>query len=258
MKVAIIGCGVMGSAMARVMAKKGVQLHLCDHHTEKGKALAAELKGTFYTEAKDAVAGVDAILLAIKPKDLAFGAAQMGKLDGKIVLSILAGTDLKVLKKELPSATVIRCMLNLALTVGEGVIALAKDPTLSQKTIEQVGHLLSGMGLVLWTEEAKLDPITALSGSGIAFVLAIIESFVEGGVAMGLRADEAKELVLQTLLGAVSMTKAHPGHPGELRWQISAPAGTTIAGMRAFETSGVRAGIMHTLLATFDKARAMH
>ena len=107
----------------------------------------------------------------------------------------------------------------------------------------------------MWTPEDKIDAITALAGSGPAFVIAIMEAMIESGIFMGLRSDEAKALVAQTFLGAVALVKAEKGHPGAVRWQISAPGGTTIAGMKTLEENGVRAGVMRTILATFEKVK---
>jgi len=257
MKIAIIGCGVMGSAFARQFGKKGNQITLCDHSEKKGIALAEEIGGHFEIEPKKAVQGVDLVLLAIKPKDLKKTAKQIGSLEGHILISILAGTRVEKLKDHFPGAFVIRSMPNLALTCSESVIALVEDPTLTKEIIEKTDQLLEGLGLILWVEESKIDAITALAGSGPAFVLGIIEAMVEGGIALGLREDEALELTLQTLIGTVALQKANPGHPGALRWQISSPGGTTIAGLKAFEESGIRSGIMRTLFATFQRTQEM-
>lgn len=252
MKIAIIGCGVMGSAFARHFAKKGHELVLCDHLVAKGEALAKELKAKFQAAPNEAVKGTEVVLLAIKPKDL--GKIKEG-LDGKIVISILAGTALEKLKEKFPKATIVRAMPNLAITCGEAVTALVGD--VSSEVRAQVDELLAGTGLIFWTQEEKIDPISALAGSGPAFVLAMIEAMIESGIEMGLPAAESQALVLQTILGAVALLKANPGHPGAIRWQISAPGGTTIAGQAAFEESGVRSGIRKTILATYHRNKEL-
>lgn len=248
MKIAVIGCGVMGSSFARQFAKKGHELFLCDHDVVKGQALAEELGAKFFGSPNDAVKGADLVLLAIKPKDLQ---KIQERLEGKILLSILAGTSLHRLKEQFPKAKVVRAMPNLALTQGEAVIALAGEK------LEQIDPLLAGMGLIFWTQEEKIDAITAIAGSGPAFVIAMIEAMTESGIELGLTAAESLQMVLQTLLGAVALVKANPGHPGEVRWKIAAPGGTTIAGLAAFEESGVRSGIRKTILATYSKAKEL-
>lgn len=245
----------MGSSFARRFAEKGHEIVLCDHAFVKGEALATELGAKFYAAPNDAVKEADIVLLAIKPKDLEKIAGEI-KLDGQILLSILAGTSAKRLKEYFPKAKIVRAMPNLALTQGEAVIALVGDE-LSIDAHNQIDDLLMGLGLIFWTQEDKIDVITALSGSGPAFVLAMIEAMTETGIELGLTAIESQELVLQTMLGAVALLKANPGHPGQIRWQISAPGGTTIAGQAAFEESGVRSGIRKTILATYARAKEL-
>lgn len=245
----------MGSSFARQFSKKGYEVVLCDHAIVKGEALAKELEAKFYAAPKDAVKGADVVLLAIKPKDLEKIAAEL-KLEGsQILLSILAGASVKRLKEYFPKATIVRAMPNLALTQGQSVIALVGE--LNVDAHNQIDDLLTGLGLIFWTQEEKIDAITALAGSGPAFVLAMIEAMTESGIEMGLSAFESQELVLQTMLGAIALLKATPGHPGQIRWQISAPGGTTIAGQAAFEESGVRSGIRKTILATYRRAKEL-
>jgi pyrroline-5-carboxylate reductase len=113
------------------------------------------------------------------------------------------------------------------------------------------------MGKIFWVEEGKIDAVTALAGSGPAFVIEVVEAMVEGGIAMGLHAYEALELALQTMKGAISLLEHHRGHPGDVRWKISAPAGTTIEGVLTLEKEGVRSGIIQTLLATYQRSKEL-
>lgn len=257
MKIAVIGCGVMGTAFARQFAQKGQELALCDHAKAKGESLARELGAAFIANPSEAVKGADLTFLAVKPKDFEKMAAQIGKLEGQIVFSILSGTNIDRLKEKFPKATIVRAMPNLAMTCGESVIALVGDAHMTPETRNAIDDLLAGAGLIFWTQEEKIDPITALAGSGPAFVLAMIEAMTESGIEMGLSAAESQELVLQTFLGAVALLKASKGHPGEIRWQIAAPGGTTIAGLAAFEESGVRSGIRKTILATYNRTKEL-
>jgi len=255
MKIAILGCGVMGSAFARQFAKKGYQLVLCDRNPEKAEVLAEEISGQHIPELPISAAKVDIVLLAVKPKELEELAKQVGSLHGKIILSVLAQTSVERLKKHFPKAQIVRCMPNLALSCGESVIALVDDKSLSFNVKRAVEEMLEGMGLIFWVEEEKIDAITALAGSGPAYIIAIVEAMVESGIAMGLRADEALQLSLQAMKGAVALIKEHAGHPGGIRWQISSPSGTTIAGMKVFEENGVRSGLIKTFLAAFQRSQ---
>ncbi|NGX40077.1 MAG: Pyrroline-5-carboxylate reductase [Chlamydiae bacterium] len=257
MKVAIIGCGVMGSAFARQLALKGHEMILCDRNSSKTEELAREINGEYIEAPSEAASQAEILLLAIKPKDLGGLAAEIGNVKGKLLFSILTGVSLKDLTNTFPGATIVRAMPNLAITCKEGIIALVSDRALSEEMTAQVDSLLEGMGLVFWTIEEKIDAITALAGSGPAFVLVVIEAMVEAGIVMGLNAEEAMKLAGQTMLGSVGLLFAQEGHPGALKWQISSPGGTTIAGLKALEESGVRIGMMQAILAAHHKSQEM-
>ena len=255
MKIAVIGCGVMGSAFARQFSLHKHRLVLCDHHAEMGKKLAEELDGVFEPNVKAAIKEVEIILLAVKPKDVKAISLEMGPLKDQILVSIVAGASQEFLRHAFPQGTLIRSMPNLALLHGESVIAVVQEPSLSAEVVKKVDQLFQGLGLVFWTPEDKIDAITALAGSGPAFIIEMIEAMVEGGIAMGLAAPEALKLVLQTISGAVALVEHHEGHPGDVRWKISAPGGTTIAGIVTLEEQGVRSGIIKTLLSTYLRAK---
>lgn len=255
MKITILGCGVMGSAFARQFAKKGYSLTLYDRNAQKAEELADEVKGKFISELSDAVAEGDLVLLAIKPKDLEGLAEKYEGIHGKIILSILVGVSLATLKKHFPPSEVVRSVPNLAITYKESVIALVDDPQLSASSKAAISEVLEGLGLILWTEEEKIDAISALAGSGPAFIISILEAMVDSGIAMGLNWEEALKLSLQTIVGSVALVKNHSGYPGGLRWKICSPAGTTIAGIKVFEESAIRSGLIKTFLASYQKNR---
>lgn len=257
MKITVIGCGVMGSAFAREFAKAGHQLTLCDRNQDKGESLAGELNCRYIDEESQAVGGADIVLLAIKPKDLQNLADQLEDLESAIVVSILSGTKIDLLKNLFPDSSIVRTMPNLALTCGESVIGVCKDPTLPHEVKKTVDSLFHNMGLVFWTEESKIDAVSALAGSGPAFVIAMIEAMVESGIVMGFRSDEALQLAMQTVIGAVALIQKQSHHPGEIRWQICSPGGTTIEGIRTFEKEGIRGKIIETFLATYQKNKVM-
>ena len=258
MKIAVIGCGAMGSAFAKHFAQKHTLL-LCDRDEEKGKALATELGGTYLEEPLQAAKQADVVLLAVKPKDLPMIAEEIAPAlkKGKILISILAGTPVAALKRHFPSAAIVRTMPNLGLMCGAGVMGLADTEDLTPETKQSVNALIEGMGLNLWMQENKIEAITALSGSGIGFVLVLIEAMIDGGVHLGFTSSEAREIVLKTMEGAIALMRETGKHPAELKLQISSPGGTTIAGLKAMEEAGVRAGIMKAMVACYEKALSM-
>jgi len=255
MKVAVVGCGVMGSAFARHFAKKhSVLLH--DRDPMKAQSLAKEIGTAFEENLTNCLQHADVILLAIKPKDLSSiaKAASSSLSDNKILISILAGTPIALLRKHFPTGAIVRSMPNLALAYGQGVVGLAESAHLSLETKRIVDSLLEGIGLVAWMPEDKIEALTALSGSGIGFVLVMIEAMMDGGVYLGFTAQEAREFVLKTMEGAIALMKESGKHPAELKLNIASPGGTTIAGLKVLEEKGVRPGIVHALVACHEKA----
>jgi pyrroline-5-carboxylate reductase len=257
MKIAVIGCGVMGSAFAKHFAKKH-SVTLCDRDKTKAQALAKEIGVDFEENLNSAAQEADLVLLAIKPKDLSLAARAIAGsfTQEKILLSILAGTPLSLLTRDFPRGTIVRSMPNLGLIFGQGVMGLAENG-LSDPFKQQIEGLLEGIGLIAWMPEDKIDALTALSGSGIGFVLVMIEAMMDGGVHLGFTAKESREFVLKTIEGAVALMKESGKHPAELKLQIASPGGTTIAGLKVMEEEGVRSGIVHALVACYEKALSM-
>jgi pyrroline-5-carboxylate reductase len=258
MKIAVIGCGVMGGALARHFAKTHT-VFLSDRDKKKGMKLAEEIRASFLENASDAVQKADYILLAVKPKDLAELSGLIAPIltHQHVILSVLAGTTLPILKKHLPAATLIRIMPNLALTVGEGVIGLAEEGKLNAQQKSEIEALFRGLGLLLWLPDAKMEALTALSASSPAFIYVMIEEMIEAGVDSGFSAQESREIVLKTMEGAVALLRQSNKHPAELKLQIASPAGTTIAGLKEMEVSGVRAGIWNAVLAAYHRGLQM-
>lgn len=257
MKIAVIGCGVMGTAFARHFAKMKQALILCDHDQEKAQKLAKELKGSFQKDPGKAIEQADVVLLAIKPKDFASFAKSAAPhfKNEKILISIVTGPTVDTLRRNFPKAAIVRTMPNLALAYGQGVIGVVDDITPAVK--KKIEKLLEGIGLVAWMSEDKLDGLIALSGSGIGFVLVMIEAMIDGGVHLGFASSEAREIVLKTFEGAVALLRESGKHPAELKLQIASPGGTTISGLKALEKEGVRSGIGHAMDVCYEKALSM-
>ena len=256
MKIAIIGCGVMGSAFARHFAKKHPVI-LCDHTFEKAQQLALELGGEAVKTPTEAVRNSEVIVLAIKPKNLPEFARESEKSfnPDHLLISILAGTSVERLKKFINRPLIIRAMPNLALTCGKGVIGFVKTNEVTSEVREKIDELLGGLGSLPWMSEEKLEALSALAGSGPAFIFLLIEALMDGGVYLGFSGQEARDFVLQTVEGAVALLKETGKHPAELKGKITSPGGTTIAGLKVLEETGVRGVLMNTLIATFEKAK---
>lgn len=257
MKIGIIGCGQMGGGIAQRLANN-YSLFLYDHHASSVKKLAEELGATPCKTPSELCKKADILFLAVKPQQLQQTAKEFAPFVQKhLLISILTGKSIETLKQQFPKASVIRMMTNLAAVFGQGVVILAEDSSLPQKLKKQTQAISQLLGSVYWFPESKIDALTSLIGSGPAFFYVMLEAMVDAGVHMGIKSQDSLELITQMISGSLTLLKEKNEHPGQLRWQISSPQGTTIAGIRALEECGVRAGIINAFIAAYERALEM-
>lgn len=247
MKIGIIGCGHMGSNIAK---KLSAELSLYDRNKDKVAALSAW--GAPCSEIQQAVTGQDLIVLAIKPQNLKEIVDTFTLKPGQTLVSLLAGVTLASLKHYFPHANIIRMMPNLPLIYGEGVIGLSGDAPNDELT-----QIFSPLGTIFWFDESKMDGLTALAGSGPAFFFSMIEAMIDAGIAMGFTAKESTQIVYQMLQGSLSLLSQTKQLPAALKYQIASPAGTTIAGLKHLEEHALRGIIINTFLAARKRAEEL-
>lgn len=258
MKVGIVGCGSMGSAMARIISQHH-EVFLFSRNGETVTKLAKETGGKGCGSMEELGAQAEAIILAVKPKDLEKVADDIEPAlqEGAMLLSILVGKTVEMLETTFSRAKVFRLMPNLPLLCGKGMIGVAEDDRYSKEDQKRVEEILKGLGTVTWLDESLMNAFAALTGSSPAFIYAVMEAMVEAGIAMGFKATQAQEYVMKTFEGATALVEQTGDGLQALRWKISSPSGTTIAGLNAIELQGVRSGMIQTLLETFQKGARM-
>lgn len=258
MKIGIIGCGNMGEGLARRLSEK-YPILLYDRHEQKREKLASEIKGKASDSAAQLASEADVIILAIKPHHFSEVAVQIYQSlkPEQLVISVMTGISLNTMKGYFTVSHLLRMMPNLAVRYGKGVVGLAENPQLSAAMKKTIEDLCAPLGKYLWLGEEQLNGLTALTGSGPAFVLVMIEAMIDASIAMGFSAEQGRMLTLQMLKGAISMLEESGKHPGELRWEVTSPSGTTIAGIKSLEDEGLRAGIINTFLSTYQRAHAI-
>jgi len=180
----------------------------------------------------------DTLVLAVKPQDMRAALAGLpGNLKQKLVISIAAGVRLDALSRWLDGhRKLVRCMPNTPALIGAGISALYALPEVSAAEKKRAQTILGAVGEVVWLpEERLLDPVTALSGSGPAYVFWFIEQLAASGVKLGLNNETSLKLALHTVLGAAKLAAAGDKSPSDLRKQVTSKGGTTEAALEVFE-----------------------
>lgn len=220
------------------------------------EALARRTGITRATDLPTLLGPADLVVLAFKPQHLASADPQFGTLTaGKLVVSILAGKPLAALAKAFPHArNLVRVMPNTPAAIGAGMSAYCSLQPLSGADRDAVETLLSACGQFVAVPEDQMNAVTALSGSGPAFLFEFVAALRDGGIAAGLPADIAARLATETVLGSARLLASRGVEPEVLRNQVTSPNGTTLAGLQTMEAGGFRALIKQTVLAAKTRA----
>ena len=263
-KIGFIGAGKMGSAIIKGILRAGLversQVAASDPIEALGRALVEETGVRFMQDNAGLVAASDIVVLAVKPQvmDGMLGDLAGASLDNTLWVSIAAGVPINRIEGLLPDgARVVRVMPNTPCLVGQAASAYSGGRWAKDEDLDKVGEIFSSVGLAVAVEEQHLDAVTALSGSGPAYVFLFIESLTAGGVQMGLSRDVALKLALQTVYGSAVMARDAKEHLAELRDAVTSPAGTTAAGVFALEQGAFRATVMEAVIQATERSEAL-
>ena len=205
------------------------------------------------------------VVLAVKPQQLegvAHAASEVAPEPSddsgpRLLISVLAGVRLERLQRLFPSRTCVRAVVNTPALVRHGLTALAWAEEVPLEVRAWVEHLFCRVGEVWTLPESQLDAFLALTASGPAFVALVAEALADGAVAAGLPRALAQPLALRTLSGTAALLEGKALHPGQLKDMVSSPGGTTIAGLRELERSGLRSALLEAVLAAAERSRAL-
>lgn len=263
MRVAIIGGGTMGKAMAHSILRSklaGKQEVIISEPVTSIREQAARKYGVPVTDDNSgAVGNSDVVVLAVKPQEIVAVAQQISKkLNGQLVISIAAGITLDTLCRKLDYRLVVRAMPNTPAQVGRGMTAWTSVPGLSEKQHEMARTILNSMGEEQYfIDEKYLDMATAVSGSGPAYVFLFVEAFIDAGVHIGLTREVASRLVIETITGSAEVIKKLSKHPAELKNMVTSPGGTTSEALLLLESGGMRSLIINAVSAAYAKAKSL-
>jgi pyrroline-5-carboxylate reductase len=260
-RITFIGAGRMATAIVRGLLEKEYytpeEIACTCGDDPSGPALAKATGIQFFPDVTPALHQTETVILACKPQQFTEINAELAEAaSGKLVLSILAGTPLARLSEKFAHArNVVRTMPNTPGQIGAGVTAFAPLRELSEKDVEIVENTLSSLGNFHEVEEEDLDAVTALSGSGPAYVFEFAAALREAGVNCGLDEDLADALAVDTLLGAALLLAESEETPEALRDAVTSPGGTTAAALKVIEEGDLRRLVDQALAAA--KARSI-
>jgi pyrroline-5-carboxylate reductase len=249
MIVTVLGGGKIGEAVARGVSKSDRVSKVIV--TRRNIAPIKHLQSSrmeVTTDNQRAARAADVIIVAVKAGDAKVLLNRIrSNTSGKLVISIMAAVSIKKLQAALPKAKIVRSMPNIAATIGEAITAYSPGPGLGAKDLENTRFILGCFGECVEVPESLMNAVTALSGSGPAYIATLIEALVSGGLMVGMPRDIAMALATKTLTGTADMLKAKNMHPAELRDAVTTPAGTTIAGIYELEKGSFRTSVMNAV-----------
>lgn len=261
MRIAFLGAGRMATAIAGGLARSGVvsasDMLACDVSPE-ARAAFVLATGVACTTGQPgaAFAAADCLLLAVKPQKAAEAVRALPPRQGAgpLVISIAAGVPISRLQQWFGTTRVIRVMPNTPLLVGQGASVYARGPGADAADGATCERIFGSLGICREVPEPWVDAVTALSGSGPAYIFELVQALADAGESVGLPPGLALELTVQTVAGAAEMLRQKQGTPDELRQAVTSPGGTTAAGLAVLESAEFRALIQRTVRAAWERA----
>lgn len=264
MKVLIIGAGNMGKTYARSFLSSRF-IEAKDLFILIGKKMPVELpveipKNNIQSQAGEFISEVDIIILAVKPQDFTDLAIQIRPFikPEQLILSIMAGKEIKSLKEHLDAKRVIRSMPNLPAQIGMGMTVFTASNDLDKKELFIIQNLINTTGKSVYVEnETLIDAATAISGSGPAYVYYFMQAMISSAVKMGFTLSQAELLVNQTFMGAVHLHNQSEFTCEEWIEKVASKGGTTEAALEFFKTGNVNSDIEMALFSAFKRAKEL-
>jgi pyrroline-5-carboxylate reductase len=259
-KLIFLGAGNLASAIVHgLLAQKAfaaADLACTSKTGASAEKLAAATGITFEPDLPRLLAGADTVVVAFKPQSLAGADPRLAELtQGKLVISVLAGKRLARLAQSFPRArNLVRTLPNTPAAIGAGITPYCALQAFTPADRALVEKLLGALGQHLELEEKHMDAVTALSGSGPAFLFEFVAALRDGGVAAGLPRETAQRLALETVLGSARLLARTGGEPETLRDKVVSPHGTTFAGLQVMAARQFRETLKEAVMAGTRRA----
>jgi pyrroline-5-carboxylate reductase len=258
--VAILGAGSMGQILAEGLVRAGWErdeVIMASRRSERAAEVTRLTGVETLLDAAEAAKGRDVVVIAVKPRDVP---TLLGQLDGvvtagQLVISLAAGVPLAVYESVLPGVAVVRSMPNTPAAVDEGMTAYCGGRHADAAALEVAASVLAAVGETIHLSEDLLDAVTAVSGTGPAYIFLLAESLTEAAIREGLPHHAAEKLVIQTIRGAGILLATSEKSAFRLRAQVTSPGGTTAAAMHTLENGGFRALMEDAVRAAASRSR---
>jgi pyrroline-5-carboxylate reductase len=261
-QTAILGAGVMGETLLSGLVRAGRRpddLLVGEKRPERARELE-ERYGVRVVSNREAAELADTVAVVVKPQDMGDLLKEISDSlrPGQLLVSLAAGITTSFIEARVPSGVaVVRVMPNTPALVDEGMAAISAGSHCDEEHLATAESLLAATGRVVRVPEKQQDAVTAISGSGPAYIFFVVESMIEAGVHLGLPRATATELVVQTLVGSAKMLRETGTHPAILREQVTSPGGTTAAALRELEVHKVRAAFLAAMEAARNRSREL-
>ena len=256
--ISCIGTGAMGGAIMRAVCKKYdvKKIKVTDKNAAMGQKFAKENGCAFAATNAEAVKNSKYIFLAVKPQFLGEVFEEIADLisPDSVVISMAAGVKLEKLEAWAPKARFVRMMPNVCAQIGEAMTAVTYKSNITDEEAGAVKEILGSAGKVEQVPEKLMDCVTAVSGSGPAFVFMFIEALADAAVRCGMPRAQAYTYAAQTVYGSAGMVLETGSHPAVLKDMVCSPAGTTIEGVAALEKQGFRNAVIEAVTAACQKS----
>jgi pyrroline-5-carboxylate reductase len=263
-RICVLGAGKAGEALVAGLLSSGwakpADIVATARHEERIDELSQRygIEGTLDNLA--AVKGAQVVVIAVKPQDIEalLGDVGVALESSQIVLSIAAAIPTELIERHVGDGVpVVRAMPNAPVTVHEGMAGVTGGAHATEEHVALAEEVLGSVGRSVRVDEAYMDAVTAVSGSGPAYFALLAESMIEAGILLGLSREVSTDLVVQTMLGTAKLLRDEKMHPVELREMVTSPGGTTISAIRELEQAGVRAAFLNAIQAAMKRSREL-
>ena len=263
-RICVLGAGKAGEALVAGLLSSGwakpADIVATARHQERIDELSKRygIEGTLDNAA--AVRGAQVVVIAVKPQDIEVLLGDVGVTleTSQTVLSIAAAIPTELIERHVGDGIpVVRAMPNAPVTVHEGMSGVTGGAHATEEHLALAEEVLGSVGRSVRVDEAYMDAVTAVSGSGPAYFALLAESMIEAGILLGLSREVSTDLVVQTMLGTAKLLRDEKMHPVELREMVTSPGGTTISAIRELEQAGVRAAFLNAIQAAMKRSREL-